>query len=620
MRASLHFIVSLVAAFVAITLVSAQECHDYDADGSQAGYDCAVAGDCQDHAWNQKPFADEMCNGIDDDCDGDLDLGCDRNCESPSLFQLPNALEHETYPELSYGCAAKTDYGYLVVTSTLVGASGDADTMLLYARPYDSLGRPLAESQAIGDPSNPEPKELRCEIAYAGDRLFVVWQDGSGGSQQNQYRLKARLVDRFGAPIGDSVIDLSSTSPFLGQAPWNDIALVWTGEEYAVFWRTAGSSSTNGSALLVTRLTHDGVLKAAQSQVVTDDVDGLSSFLDQMDAIWTGDHYIVVVTVAVAGNNLHVLRIDDQGLVLGNDTIPGNATHLRMSAGQSRILVGWTDDFYTQLRQRAAFVNYDGTYQSNPGLLILGLFPNNGWSLPIEMNWSGEIFGIVSGVSDWTGSNYRYLWKFYRVKEDGTVLDPGGVDLSTNENYAWEAIWNGKNFALFGEKQLWNPGMHKVICSCDDLDGDFFDACTEFDCDDSDPLVFPTALESCRGLKDENCDGLVDCDDPQCPAGAGPGEITDLGWDASGNLAWSNPGGAERYDLARGVLSDLKRREDLMNAECAGLELDNTTWVDDGRNPPLGEVLWYVVRPEGTPCSYGTWGPGANAREITVCR
>ena len=42
-----------------------------------------------------------------------------------------------------------------------------------------------------------------------------------------------------------------------------------------------------------------------------------------------------------------------------------------------------------------------------------------------------------------------------------------------------------------------------------DHDGDGFDESRDFDCDDTNPAVFPGAIEHCDGV-DEDCDGIVD--------------------------------------------------------------------------------------------------------------
>jgi len=54
---------------------------------------------------------------------------------------------------------------------------------------------------------------------------------------------------------------------------------------------------------------------------------------------------------------------------------------------------------------------------------------------------------------------------------------------------------------------------------CADFDGDGYpdELCGGDDCDDADPDVNPGAVEVCAGGIDDDCDGLVDWDDPNCP-------------------------------------------------------------------------------------------------------
>ena len=51
---------------------------------------------------------------------------------------------------------------------------------------------------------------------------------------------------------------------------------------------------------------------------------------------------------------------------------------------------------------------------------------------------------------------------------------------------------------------------------CTDNDGDGVSVC-DGDCDDEDPLVHPEAEEVCDNGIDDDCDGLVDYDDEECP-------------------------------------------------------------------------------------------------------
>jgi MYXO-CTERM domain-containing protein len=55
-------------------------------------------------------------------------------------------------------------------------------------------------------------------------------------------------------------------------------------------------------------------------------------------------------------------------------------------------------------------------------------------------------------------------------------------------------------------------------CNCPDADLDGYKAeeCGGQDCDDTNAAIHPLAIESCTGLVDDNCDGLVDIEDTVC--------------------------------------------------------------------------------------------------------
>lgn len=88
---------------------------------------------------------------------------------------------------------------------------------------------------------------------------------------------------------------------------------------------------------------------------------------------------------------------------------------------------------------------------------------------------------------------------------------------------------------------------------CPDADGDGFTdaACGGGDCNDADPAINPGAAESCSDGVDNDCDGLVDGDDPDCapcPDSDGDG-FTDVacgGLDCDDSDPDVNPGATEQ--------------------------------------------------------------------------
>ena len=66
----------------------------------------------------------------------------------------------------------------------------------------------------------------------------------------------------------------------------------------------------------------------------------------------------------------------------------------------------------------------------------------------------------------------------------------------------------------------------ECLFDCPDADGDSYmdEECGGLDCDDMNPEIEPPAAEDCQNGIDDDCDGLVDGDDPQCGTGCRPEE------------------------------------------------------------------------------------------------
>lgn len=614
--AFLAVLVALVGAWAAPA--AAQGCHDWDGDRENGGLECDGATDCDDGLWDVRPGVAEICDGIDTDCDGAIDETCDRYCDTPDEYDVPRILEFGDLYPLGYlyvaECATFFPGGLLAVTET-----GPEGTEPLKARAFDGHGQPVAEPELI-DVFPREGSALGvsgCSLFTGGAHHLILWTRGFVAPTPS--RIMARVVDRFGAPVGPAldILELSGIEQYWsGTSRWS---APFNGDEFAVFWIRGGGHSNE---LLMTTVPYDGAPGGVRTVLVTDDIDGNRSGIGDVRSVWTGDRYIVVLS---AGNNaeLHAMAVGRDGTILSGPRSHGpGSMPTQMTMDDQGPVVIWIEDHPgNSLVHLLRLDPITGAVRANgPGSLVL---PTSE-ALPqpsARTTWNGELLGVLATSSLWNGTTYEKAVWFWRVLSDGTLLDPLGIKLDDGENWRDPGVaglgWNGRSFQFINKFANMKLARATIVCDCGDADGDQFVACGN-DCDDGDPLVNGLATEVCTGGVDDDCDDLVDCADPDCTGGEGPPAVQDLVW--SGNaLAWSAGAGAQRWDVARGLLRDALRRGDFELAECVGWERTETTWPDDGRLPPVGDALWYLVRPEGEPCARGPWSADGTPRTTLVC-
>ncbi len=616
---------AIVVLCATVSPLPAQECHDWDADGASYGASCASATDCEDLAWWLSPRTLEACDGFDRDCNGIVDDGCARSCATPTALPRPVEVPFENGTDSTDVCGVRFRQGYLLVSDRVV--QDVPQGTVFYARAVDRFGFSFGPEAVVGEPEIQDPLERNCTMASAEERSVVVWNDASQELELHRTRLLAEVLDRNGRRLTPSPIDLGTTSPLSSDpalSPWRYSGAVWTGDKFSVFWTQGGYSNY----LLMTDLDREGHLIGSQGRVVTDDLDGAQSKVDWPRGVWSDGRYVLAVVDTAPEwptiePSLNILTVAADGTLLTRTKIPAHAQQgLDIERGGSSILVSWTSVAESSTPYQAILLDTDGAYRSDLGVLELGETSTAIVGSRTKIAWTGEEYAVVTTTLDLEHA-YRRDWRMWRVFENGAHDTGPGTILrrGTDIGSAYEVFWDGEGLRILSYEYVTDqPSITRIACACGDADGDQFDACT-LDCDDGDPLTNPLGIEACTGGKDEDCDGLVDCDDAtDCPSGPGPGEVADLAWSDAATLAWGAPAGAQRYALARGLLSDLRRRGDFAVTECPGPGLTSTSWSDDGRMPPKGDGLYYVLRPEGPPCHRGSWSTGGADRDVTACR
>jgi hypothetical protein len=191
-------------------------CTDQDRDGFfREGVACRTASDCDDRDRGRHPGGAEVCDGLDSDCDGQVDEapGCPRACATPVVVGGAQPIgersacgQHD--PDLLWT-------GSLFVIGWDRGSCGRVEVAV--ADPFGMQIGPEALVPRLGD--HPQVPSL----VWTGSELVVAWNDLTAD-------VFLTRLDLFGTPLGDAArITRASRFPS-GQR------VAWTGSELGVFW------------------------------------------------------------------------------------------------------------------------------------------------------------------------------------------------------------------------------------------------------------------------------------------------------------------------------------------------------------------------------------------------
>ena len=579
-------------------------------DGDGVG-DCT---DCDDRNPKRKPGATEVCDGVDNDCDGLIDesANCDRVCDTPSKvggtdLRMTTASFASANPTLVWN---GTDYGMFYKDSRNGGQE------LFFSR-VSAVGAKIGSDLNV----LPFAQSNNPRAVWTGSEYGVVWEDGGF--------VGFRRFDRNGAAIGGEVI-LGATSP---GAFTPDIA--WTGKEYGLVW----AQYVVTPEIFFTRLAPDATVLMNPVQI--------SNGQNPQDPkiSWNGTHYGVVWQGFSSTQTIYFRRVAP--LDVKNGTIL-ELTPAGAGSFNPAIAAGGTD-------WGVAFADYRNGFDSEIYF--------------IRVNAAGSKVGTDTRVTNatgasaapsiaWSGSEWAVTCEDYRSGDSeqwfGRVTAAGakiGTDFrvtnATGTSQYGSLVWAGGKYALAysddrsaGEQEIY---FTRIGCDCVDADADTFSSCV--DCDDGRAATFPGASQTCDGFNN-NCtdvnwplvtatneadvDGDTfsvctgDCNDANASIWATPGEARSLllahnKTNGVTSLTWSAPtapgGSSILYDTVRSSTPS----NFTSGAVCSETNDGPNTASSDSGTPAPGSTFFYLVRGENNcPSGQGSLGNQSNGTPRTA--
>ncbi|HSN99652.1 MAG TPA: putative metal-binding motif-containing protein [Candidatus Nanopelagicales bacterium] len=340
--------------------------------GTTAGQPEACGDDCDDTSDVAFPGGEEVCDGVDNDCDGTVDNGAEFVPQGDAV-RISGDIAPAGAGGLAFGGSS-----YAAIYS------GSQQGTSVYRSMLDPTGSALPPGEQILTPGNGDASGG--PIVWIGDRYGMAWQDRRTGD----YEVYFTLLDEAGNKVEGGDRQLTSFPGFSV-----NVALAWNGAEFIVVWQDerdglfnlyaqridAGANllggnlaltdtfsgynnegpsiAAGGQGLGVAWTASDGVVRRIQFQVFDPELAPVTLPLDLTDGsseavyptvAWNKDRYVVAwydKTLSPAG--IYATTISEQGEIIDGPRAITNPGQFRsrypfLRPLGDRVLVVYSDD------------------------------------------------------------------------------------------------------------------------------------------------------------------------------------------------------------------------------------------------------------------------------------